>query len=143
MANEHAIETLNNLLAAEYASILPRLRHSDPFVSLSATDDRDAAYALVKDSERHEQALNDLIMELRGAPVPASYDIDTTSYHYVTLEYLVPQILQSVHLLIDRYAGAGTTGNRRADALVGRHLADFQTHLKALEKMHSNLVAQS
>lgn len=143
MANEHAIEILNNLLAAEYASLLPRLRQSNPFVTLAATEDREAVDRLIKDSERHERDLADLIMDLRGAPVPISYDIDTTSFHYITLEYLVPQILQNVHLLIDRYAGAGTTGNRQADALIGRHLADYQTHLKALEKMHGNLVAQS
>lgn len=142
MANEHAIDTLNALLAAEYASILPRLRQSDPFVSLSATDDRVTAYGLVNDSQRHEQALADLIMDLRGAPVPPSYDIDTTSYHYVTLEYLVPQIIQSVQQLIAAYTAAGTTHNRPADALISRHLSDYQSRLASLEKMHANLVTQ-
>ena len=92
-------------------------------------------------SERHERALVDLVMDLRGAPAPVAYDIDTTSYHYVTLEYLMPQIIQSVRTLIATYNAAGTTGLRRADALISQHVIDYNARLKALEKMHANLVA--
>ncbi|MCB9852040.1 MAG: hypothetical protein H6819_03005 [Phycisphaerales bacterium] len=141
MSSQRVVETLNQLLAAEYASILPRLRQSDPFVSLAAAEDRDTAYGLVQDSERHEKALTDLIMSLRGAPVPVSYDIDTTSYHYVTLEYLMPQIIQGVQSLIAAYSSAGSTNQREADALIARHLGDYQSRLASLEKMHSNLVS--
>ncbi|HPF38490.1 MAG TPA: hypothetical protein P5081_14380 [Phycisphaerae bacterium] len=141
MAAHSVIDTLNTLLAAEYASILPRLRQTDPFVTLDAAEDRETAYGLVQDSERHERALVDLVMDLRGAPAPVAYDIDTTSYHYVTLEYLMPQIIQSVRTLIATYNAAGTTGLRRADALISQHVIDYDARLKALEKMHANLVA--
>ena len=141
MASERVVDTLNNLLAAEYASILPRLRQSDPFVSLSAAADRTEAQGLMQDNQRHEGELSNLIMDLRGAPVPPAYDIDTTGYHYVTLEYLVPQIIQSVQSLIASYTSAGSTGHAKADALISRNLDDYQRRLKSLEKMHSNLVS--
>lgn len=141
MASQRVVDTLNALLAAEYASILPRIRQSDPFVSLSAADDRAAAQSLMQQNERHEGELSKLIMELRGSPVSPAFDIDTTSYHYVTLEYLVPQIIQSVQGLIAAYTAAGATGHTKADALITQNLADYQRQLKPLEKMHSNLVS--
>ena len=40
MAAQSVIDTLNTLLAAEYASILPRLRQTDPFVTLDAAEEQ-------------------------------------------------------------------------------------------------------
>lgn len=133
MSNQRAIDTLNELLVSEYVSILPRLRESDPFVSISTADEAIVIDALIRDNAAHEKALVALVMDLRGAPAPVRYAMDATSYHYLSLEHLLPLIVDDVRGLVAAYSAAAATGNERADRLIATHLADYESNLSALE----------
>jgi len=139
--DDRAIDTLNRLLVAEYGSILPHLRQSDPFVSLSAADEAAVVDGLVRDNDMHEKALVALVLDLRGKPAPVRYDIDTTGYHYLSLEHLIPIIVEDVRGLVAAYSSAGSTGNSRADRLIAMHLADYESRLNVLQPRAAGGVA--
>jgi len=137
MAASDVTQTLNKLLAAEYASMLPRLRQSDLFVALRAANERSLVEGFVRDNEKHERLLFGLIAELRGAPAPAQYNIDMAAYHYLDIAHLMPIIIESIRELIGAYSSAGGTGHARADAMIASHLSDYQDRLKKLEALHA------
>ena len=139
--NKTAVDKLNRLLAAEYASLVHRLAEADPYVAWTSADDRALVERMAADEKAHIQALSDLIFDLRGAPVPPSYPTEVSGIHYLQLDYLMPQIIAGKRRLVAAYEAAGATGDARADGLVRRHLADHQRHLSELLKLHSNLAA--
>ena len=130
---------LNRVLAAEYESLLPRLKESDPWVSLNSADDGAELIATVRDAESNVRELNEMILDLRGAPVSRRAATASSSVHYVNLSYLMPAILADLRRLISIYeSAAGTTGHRQADALLSRILENYRRHLAALDKIHPN-----
>lgn len=140
MSDQVAINTLNKLLSAEYESLIPRLREADPFVSWPAADDRALVEQMLADVEAHERDLTEMIIRLRGMPLPPRYSAETSSVHYIKLDYLMPAVIDSVRRLIVTYESTGATGHAETDALIARNLANYQNHLSMLEKAHSNLV---
>ena len=139
MAN--AVNILNGLLALEYQSLISRLEEINLFVALPAAEDQRAVQQLVADAKMHERDLTDLIMDLRGAPLPPRYSARTSSAHYVGIEYLMPMILENLKKLIAAYTSVGPTGASVADKLINRNLENYRKHLVALEKAHANLLA--
>lgn len=140
---EHAIQTLNRLLDAEYGNLIHRLAEADPFVTASASDDRAVVRRMAADLERHQRGLVEMILKLRGAPAPPRYPTDLSAVHYLDLSYLMPQVISGVRRLVKTYESAGTTGHPEADALIARILDDHRRHLAELERMHANLVPAS
>jgi len=136
MSHQNAVDALNDLLAAEYESLIPRLAQADPYVSWPAADDRALIEQMLADVEAHKRDLTQLILKLRGSPVPPRYSTETGGLHYVQLSYLMPAVIQSVREMIAAYESAGPTGSAEADALNARHLADYRRYLTHLEKLH-------
>lgn len=134
---QDAVDTLNDLLGAEFASLIPRLGEASPFVTWPAAEDQALLRRMLADSQTHQRELTQLILKLHGSPNPPRYDVDTGGLHYVKLSHLVPEFIESVRRLITTYESAGPTGSAEADALVARNLADYQQHLTYLEKLHA------
>lgn len=140
---ERAAQTLNRLLAAEYGNLVQRLAEADPFVTWPAAEDRAEVRRMCDDSKRHQGELIQAIIRLRGAPVPPTYATSVGGVHYLKLSFLMPQVIAGVRDLVRTYEQAGTTGDREADGLVARILADHQRHLAGLQRLHSNLLQTS
>lgn len=136
---ERAVQTLNRLLTAEYGNLVQRLAEADPFVTGQSSEDRAEVQRMLADIKRHQQELIQMILRLRGSPVPPTYPTDMGGVHYLKLSYLMPQVIAGVRELVRTYEQAGTTGDREADGLVARILADHQRHLAGLQRLHSNL----
>lgn len=136
---DHAIDTLNRLLDAEYSSLVHRLGESNPFVTWPAAADRAVVEKIVADVRRHQHELVEMILSLRGAPVPLRYPTALSGMHYLKLSFLMPQVLASMRELVKTYESAGSTGRPQADALIARILADHKRYLAELEKLHANL----
>ena len=137
---ERAVQTLNRLLAAEYGNLVQRLAEADPFVTWPAAEDSAEVRRMCEDSKRHQGELIQAIIRLRGAPVPPTYPTSVGGVHYLTLSVLMPQVIAGVRELVKTYEQAGTTGDREADGLIARILADHQRHLASLQRLHSNLL---
>lgn len=136
---DHAVDTLNRLLDAESSSLVHRLGESNPFVTWPAAADRAIVERIVADVRRHQQELVDMIISLRGAPVPPRYATAMGGVHYLKLSFLMPQVIASERQLVQAYESAGSTGRPQADALIARILTDHKRHLAELEKLHANL----
>ena len=139
---DHAVDTLNRLLAAESGSLIHRLGESNPFVNTPAASDYGIVEKMLADVKRHRHELVEVILSLRGAPVPPRYATDLGGVHYLKLSFLMPQVIANVRQLVKAYESAGPTGRPQADALIARILADHKRHLAELEKLHAN-IAQS
>lgn len=136
---ERAVDTLNRLLAAEYGSLVRRLGEAAPFVSWRSASDRAEIRRILSDSEAHQRELIQMIIRLRGAPIPPTYPTAVGGVHYLRLTFLMPQVIAGVRDLVRLYETVGTTGDRDADALCGRILENHKRHLANLQRIHSNL----
>lgn len=136
---EPAIETLNRLLDAEYGNLVHRLGESSPFVTWPAAADRAVVEKIVGDVRRHQHELVEMILALRGAPVPPRYPTSMGGVHYLKLSFLIPQVIAGMRQLVKLYESAGSTGRPQADALIARILTDHKRHLAELERLHANL----
>ena len=134
---QNAVSMLNDLLGAEFGSLIPRLAEASPFVTWRATEGQALIRRMLADAQTHQRELTLLILELRGAPNPPRYDADTGSLHYVKLSHLMPEVIESVRRLIAAYQSAGPTGSAEADTLIARNLKTYQQHLTRLEKLHT------
>lgn len=136
---ERAVDTLNRLLAAEHGSLVRRLEEAAPFVSWRSASDRAEIQRMFSDTECHQRDLIQMIIRLRGAPLPPTYPTAVGGLHYLRLSYLMPQVIAGVRDIVDLYESVGTTGDRDADALCGRILENHKRHLANLQRIHSNL----
>jgi len=143
MANERAVEILNRLLAAEYESIVPRLAEADPYVSLASSEDDAEIRGIGSDVKAHQRDLVQMIVKLRGAPMPPRYSTASGGVHYVRLSHLMPSVITNIRQLISIYeSAAGATGHPDANLLVGAILDNYRRHLATLEKIHANPALQ-
>ena len=136
---EPAIEILTLLLEAEYGNLVHRLGEADPYVNWLAAADRAVVEKMIADVRRHQHELVEMILTLRGAPIPPRYPTALGRVHYLKLSFLMPQVIASVRELVRTYESAGSTGRPQADALIARIRADHKRHLAELEKLHANL----
>ncbi len=136
---DHAVDILNRLLEAESGSLIHRLGESNPFVNTPAAGDYAIVERMLADVRRHGHELVEMILSLRGAPVPPRYATALGGVHYLNLSFLMPQVIANVRQLVKTYGSAGATGSPQADALIARILADHNRHLAELEKLHANL----
>lgn len=144
MASEQTVNVLNRLLLAEYESLIPRLEQVDPYVSMLTADDRTQISRLLHDAQQHRRELSEMILKLRGAPIPPRYSTVTGGMHYVKLSHLMPEVLADLRNLISVYeSAAGTTGDRDADALVSRVQHNYRLNLAALEKLQGRQPARA
>ncbi|MBX3396201.1 MAG: hypothetical protein KF841_12630 [Phycisphaerae bacterium] len=136
MANDQSVNVLNRLLLAEYESVISRLEQVDPYVSMLTADDRSQISRLLRDAQQHRRELSEMILNLRGAPIPPRYSTVTGGMHYVRLSHLMPEVLADLRRLISVYeSAAGTSGNRDADALISTIQQNYRRNLSALEKL--------
>ncbi|MEK6643648.1 MAG: hypothetical protein AABZ08_07035 [Planctomycetota bacterium] len=143
MANESTITKLNSLLKAEYGCLVHRLGECTPFVTWPAADDRAVVQQMLADAKSHQHDLINLILKLRGSPVPPAYPTYVGGVHYLNLSYLMPQVIAGLRGLVRLYEQGGPTGHTESDALASRILSDHKRHLAELERMHSNLAASA
>jgi hypothetical protein len=137
MANERTIEILNKLLDAEHVSFFQRLAEACPFVSASEATTWATVCDMVAAAGARRRELTEMIVKLRGSPVPPRRAADTTSIHYVNLSFLMPKIAAAMRELVELYASAGRTGKAEADALIARSLAEQKRYLAEIEKLGS------
>jgi hypothetical protein len=141
MSNESTVHILNDLLEAEYSTLSQHLAESSPFVSMQSAEDQALLKRIGADAKEHEQALADLIFRLRGTPRPPRMPTELGGIHYLTLSYLMPQIVAGLKALVRKYESASSCGNPEADALISRIGSKYRKQLGELEARHQQLAA--
>lgn len=106
MSNETVIDVLNELLAAESLSLLPRLRESTVFVSWASADDQQIVDRMIDGGREHQAWLIGVIRDLGGEPLPVRPDIHSGDIHFLELHYLLPRTLETERRLLTTYESA-------------------------------------
>ena len=136
-----AVSILNKLLHAEHSSLVNRLREAGPFVSQATAKERLVVDEMLADEVNHERGLADFIIQFRGTPDPGTVPTEVGGLHYLTLSFLLPQIIKSKESLIRAYESAGSTGLQRVDDFKNRCLEDHRRHLQDLRRIHGGMAA--
>lgn len=139
MSHAKTIQLLNTLLEAEYGNLIQRLGEAAPHVDWPAAADSLLVQRMLEDHRRHERELAEMILRLRGSPIPPTYPTSVGGVHYLRLEYLMPQVIAGVKELIRTYETCGGAAHPEADAVLARNLADHKRHLAELTRLHANL----
>ena len=141
MSNEQATDTLNDLLQAECGTLSQHLGECSPFVSMLTAEDGALLKGIAVDSRVNQRALADLILKLRGSPRPGHIPTELGGVHYLTLSYLMPQIIAGFRTLIAKYESSSGTRSPEADALISRIAAQYRRQLSELQQRHAELRA--
>ncbi len=134
MTHASLIDVLNDLLAAEQASLIHRLSEAQPFVDEASASTWVAVEQLIADGFAHERDLAEMIQQLGGVPSPSAHDTTTGGLHYSSLPHLLPDIRAAVQVLITAYDHTAGTGNAKADALVTRNVTIYRRHQTTIEQ---------
>jgi hypothetical protein len=137
MPDEQVIEMLNRLLAAEYATMIPRLAEAEPFVRPAMTAARAVVQRLIAAYAGHIRGLVEMLLSLRGSPVTPRCSAGATSLHYADLASILPAVVADLRKLVALYEAAPATGRDPVDALIGRILADHRRDLAELDRLYT------
>ncbi len=137
MTHASLIDVLNDLLAAEQASLIHRLGEARPYVDEAAAGDWAAVEQLIADEAAHERDLAAMIQRLGGAPSPSNAATETGGLHYVALRHLMPDVRADLQALIAAYEAATGTGDANGDALITRNLTIYRRHQAAIHTVRA------
>ncbi|MHC4610328.1 MAG: hypothetical protein ACYS7M_08275, partial [Planctomycetota bacterium] len=97
---------LDELIAAQGRSLLPRLLESTVSVGSQAAGELEIVRRLVAEEDTDTQRLVDTLMDLDGMPGPPVGEITSADFHYVDLDVLLPRVLADQEQLAARYQTA-------------------------------------
>lgn len=136
-AAETVIDALKEALAAVGRSSLPHLHESGAFVSWMSVSEQETLSRIVAEERSHGRMLVDAILEAGGYPQPVTTTIDAAGAHYLSLHYLVPQIVRDKSQVIASLEALSPrlAEDAAASAVVGAILGAQRAHLSELRKL--------
>jgi len=138
MNNDKLIDLLNDILAAELRSLLPRLRESTVFVDWASADDLFAVNGMMNEELEHVAWLVDAINDVGGDPAPVTADIRSTGAHYLRLSYILPQVLRERRRALSLFESAAPqlAANDRASVVASRIIERKRRHVDHLAQLN-------
>lgn len=145
MATLDVIDILNDLLAEETRSLLPRLHESTVFVSWPSADEQSAVARMIAEQREHPAWLVAAMMELGGSPGPVLPDIRSANFHFVELSSVLRRILAEERRLLRVYESAAATvgDNERAGQVIARVAERRGRHIEALARLTARSAPQT
>lgn len=142
MSDENVIGLLNDLLELESRSLVMRLGEARPFMGWTTAEDLPVLQQMVAQTADHQRRLIEVIEAMDGVPRPARSDTLSAGLHYLSVQYLLPQIVAEKQRLIAAYRQAAdkTPTDGPAGTAVAHILVRHQAHLEHLQKMTQRLV---
>jgi len=128
---------LDRMSRLERRSLVPRLAECWVTLSWSSTEENNVLQRMVQQCAEHVAWLADLMIEMGEFPSPCTAEVDTTGWHYLDLNYLMPQLLQDKQNLIACYEEITSRWlpNDKASSLVKKIVASHKTHLEELQAL--------
>ncbi len=141
MRNPDVIRVLNDLLAGEQRSLMPRLTESTPFVSWALADESEVIQQMIREEAEHVGWISEMIVAQGTAPAPGLAAIDSGDIHYVELSFIWPRIIESKRdLLAACEAALGQlTPDQDAAALVAKLRGRHHDHLEKLRQFAGSM----
>ena len=138
------VAVLNELLQAESGGLGLRLGETQPFAARVSAEQLAAVRGCAGEAHEHIAWLSELIVSLRGVPALRPPDASTTDLHYLSVEVLLPPLIDNCQKLIESYAAAAgrVAGTLAATELVNRIRTRHERHQQALRNLQSATSAQ-
>jgi hypothetical protein len=131
------VDTLNSLLETEISSIFRFMGEGSPYLNRASGEIRRPLQQMVLTNERHCSELYSLIDDLGGIPHDRAIQSEEQYLAYLSLEFLLPKLLDAKRLTVRRYENAlKAIGDSRSDvtSTLESHLAEHRSELVSLEK---------
>jgi hypothetical protein len=139
------VDTLNSLLEAEISSIFRFMGEGSPYLNRASGEIRRPLQQMVTSNERHCKELYLLIDDLGGIPHDRAIQPDEQYLAYLSLQFLMPKLLEAKKLTIRRYENAlKAIGTAPGDvsSVLQSHLAEHRLELQSLEKAAEHALAK-
>jgi len=135
------VDVLASLLEAEHNSVFRLMGENSPYLKQAPQHVRDSLTAMVRNCHEHARELADLIRRLGGKPAPEPPPADNEMLEYLSLKFLLPKLVNSKQLMIERYRNALRiiqNGPPEAVSLLRRHLDKLKEDLQMLQSLHAD-----
>lgn len=103
MKQDPTYDTLNELLAAERRSLLPRLAEAMVFITPDSAPEWAALQRLAQEHTSDESRLARTLIDLGGNPRPLWGDVHSADFHYTDLDHVLPRVLEREQEIAARY----------------------------------------
>ena len=141
------VEVLNDLLDAELNSIFRFMGEGSPYLSRATAEVRRPLAQMVEASNRRAGELYALIESLGGTPVPRGLRPEEQYLAFLSLEFLLPKLVEAQKLMIRRYEAAMKAvaklndGTPEAVATLQAHLDETKQELATLQRAADQVAA--
>lgn len=128
---------LNDLLINLGRSFLQYVGESWPWTQEYSDDAQSVIDGLVRRQQADAARLADFILARNGTVEPGSYPLDYADMHYVALDYLLSQLVESEQALVNDFEAVleNAVNDEAAAALLRDILQNERENLAALRKI--------
>ena len=136
------VDVLASLLEAEHNSVFRLMGEASPYLKQAPQHVRDSLTAMVRGCYGHARELAELITQLGGKPMPdPPAPTDDEMLQFLSLKFLLPKLVNSKQLMIERYRNALrilSDGPPEVVSLLRRHLDKLKQDLQLLQSLHAS-----
>jgi hypothetical protein len=133
------VDLLNSLLEAEQESLFRFMTEGSPYLGRAGPDVRKTLAYVAAADHRRAGELWRLIEQLGGEPRPRRLQPAEAMLAYLSLQFLLPKLIEAKELLLERYRNAAAAMKtmappEQAAGLVRKHLSEHATELEMLRQ---------
>ena len=135
LSAQQIAELLNQLLEAEWQSLLRRIAEASPYVPPDQARLGELLKGMADHQRQHFTDLAQMIIELDGTPTPLRCDMHRTQDGYLRLNYILPNLCTDLQHLLERYRAAADQlpPDTAPGQLLRRIRQCWQEHLDTLQ----------
>ncbi len=139
------IDIVQELLAAEQASIALRLAESTVFVSPVSAPDSAALGRIADEINEHSAWLADLLTRAGRSPGPRFSDLSTADLHFQEISFALPRLIADLTRLAQlcERAATGVATDQTVAPVVARMTQRHRKHLETLEALSGSAADES
>ncbi len=139
------IDILNRMLSIHNASLVSYIKYAEPWVAYGQEESMALVKDAIEDQERSVKMLGERILELGGIVQPGAYPLTFTSFHDVSLDYLLKVLLVTQQDDIDvlQQCVNSLEVDTRDRAIAEEILGNAQAHLETFQEIVSGETADA
>ena len=139
------IDILNRMLGIHNASLVSYIKYAEPWVAYGQEESMALVKDAIEDQERSVKILGERILELGGIVQPGAFPLTFTSFHDVSLDYLLNVLLVAQQDDIDviQQCVNSLEVDTRDRAIAEEILGNAQAHLETFQEIVSGETADA
>ena len=141
----NTIDILNRLLGVYNASLVSYIKYAAPWVANGQEGSMSLVNDAIEDQERSVKILGERILELGGIVQPGAFPLTFTSFHDVSLDYLLNILLvtQQDDIAVIQQCVDSLEADTRDRAIAEEVLGNAQAHLETFQEIVSGEAAEA